>query len=61
MYCINCKFRDESKTCTSDRLVENFLYGRELDNKNNKLIYSYDEGGYFTVEDYFGCVHFETR
>jgi hypothetical protein len=55
MYCKDCQHRDRD-ICTD----EHFMQGsKRLDEENNSLVYSYDEGGNFYVGDYFGCVYFK--
>lgn len=71
MYCKDCKYREAKKVyfthkpppylCTNEHIMESTMYGSDEYEGNDRLIYSYDEGGYFEVEDFFGCVHFEQR
>ena len=61
MYCKYCKYRTKDGVCTNKHLTELNQLEPELDNSNNSLIYSYNEGGWFDVEDYFGCIHWKTK
>jgi len=55
MYCRDCLFRNEEKSCDSP-------YFSDYKNPEERgLTYSYSEGGSFTVGDFFGCVHFESK
>ncbi len=58
MYCKDCKY-NQNGDCSNNKLCES----GETENfeEDNSLIYSYNEGGYFSVQDYFGCVHFEEK
>lgn len=53
--CGNCKFRSIDGYCQSPYLQEDFSCDGSDD--NDKLIYSYTEGGSFWVGPNFGCVH----
>ena len=62
MYCKDCKFREKyyegNYICRNyDKLDEDHGVGKD----NDQLSYSYNEGGYFQVGDFFGCVHFKQR
>lgn len=64
MYCKDCKHKKPQDgmnpaECTSDKLLEMSLYMKDpYRREGDRLLYSYEEGGRFYVEDYFGCVHF---
>lgn len=64
MYCKDCKFRSQTDgnvpECTSPKIVED-NYDVTFNQSGDRLVYSYSEDGRFYVEDYFGCVHFESR
>ena len=55
--CGTCKFRCNKGFCNNDNICED--WGRKDDGKDDKLIYSYSEGGTFKVGVNFGCVHHE--
>ena len=56
--CGTCKFRNELKVCTNDNLTEGYF---RLDDIDDMLVYSYQEGGCFYVGENFGCVHHEEK
>ena len=56
MYCKDCKFNKQGK-CTSNKIDEDC----GQDGREDSLIYSYYEGGSFSVGGMFGCVHFKQR
>lgn len=58
MYCKDCVFRVEGR-CTNPHLTDDH-YNKDFD-QTTSLKYSFDEGGWFEVGDYFGCVHFKQR
>jgi hypothetical protein len=56
--CKNCIWRNEKRHCGNDSVIsENYNQGKG--SADERLIYSYSEGGSFEVGDNFGCVHFE--
>jgi len=61
--CKDCKYRNTARECENPKLHESsccedkVCIGREA--KKDHLVYSYSEGGGFSVGDLFGCVHFE--
>ena len=61
-FCKDCKFRktlDNIKNiCTNKHIREIGFYGIDDPKTNDCLVYSYDEGGYFVAQDYFGCIYF---
>jgi hypothetical protein len=61
--CKTCKFRNINKECTNNKFVEDADYENEFNNNktNDRLVYPYEEGGYFRVEDNFGCIHYSKR
>jgi hypothetical protein len=59
MYCETCKWRSEGGYCENN---EKILEGDHWEkNKEDQLVYSYQEGGSFWVGPKFGCVHHENR
>lgn len=64
MYCKDCVFRQvncntRESVCLSPYLTDD-AYDQDFD-RTKGLKYSYDEGGWFEVGDYFGCVHFKDK
>ena len=65
-YCKDCKYREtdpQRRVCNNVNITD-CGYIEKSDHgtlKDSKLIYSYDEGGGFSVGDYFGCVHWEKK
>ena len=57
--CKNCKW-NVGEWCMNDGKIHEIGHGFK-EETNDHLIYCYDEGGGFSVEDNFGCVHFEKR
>ena len=57
--CKNCKWNEDG-SCMNNGKIHEIGYGFK-EETNDHLIYCYDEGGGFWVEDNFGCVHFEKR
>lgn len=53
--CKTCKFRAIDETCQNEHISENYYYTKL--EESTMLIYSYSEGGSFTVGDNFGCIH----
>ncbi len=59
MYCETCKWRSDGGFCKNN---EKILEGDHWEeNKEDQLVYSYQEGGSFWVGPKFGCVHHESR
>ena len=59
-YCKDCEWRDEYRYCMNrEKLDENWHQG--FGENDDRLIYSYQEGGVFQVGDNFGCVHFKKK
>jgi len=58
--CKTCAFR-ENDYCMNEKLREddNETFHLTFEEKNDCLIYSYDDGGNFWVGENFGCVHWE--
>ena len=55
--CGNCKFRDKNGYCKNKKI-------RETDSckdKDDELVYIYNEDGFFLVGVNFGCVHFRRK
>jgi len=58
MYCKDCVYYVDGD-CTNKKLCE---VGETVNfDENNSLIYSYNEGGWFSPQEYFGCVHFKDK
>ena len=57
--CGTCKYRNELKVCTNDNLTEG--YGGSDNETDDMLVYSFQEGGWFSVGENFGCVHHEEK
>lgn len=57
MHCKDCAHRADGY-CDSGKLVESFDEDCDSD---DQMVYSYQEGGAFKVQDYFGCVHFKEK
>jgi hypothetical protein len=56
-YCKYCKYRNEQNVCKNNKIDE-----PDVDKTDNcYLEYSYSEGGWFTVGDFFGCILFEPK
>ena len=53
-YCENCIWRINEK-CTNSKIQEDYSFLDE--EKEDMMLYSYTEGGYFWVGPKFGCVH----
>ena len=61
MYCKNCKHNLKGR-CQSKYIREQGggIHAEPTkEEEDQSLIYDYDEGGGFTVGDYFGCVHWD--
>ena len=59
-YCKDCYWRDNGRYCSNENAIdENYGQGRGYN--DDRLIYSYQEGGAFEVGDKFGCVHFKSK
>ena len=56
MYCKDCKYYVEGD-CHNPKLCESGEV--EKWDENNSLVYSYQEGGCFSPQEYFGCIHFK--
>jgi len=56
MYCKDCLY-NVKHFCENEKLSEDFGFTEE--EKNDMLVYSYQEGGRFEVGDMFGCIHFK--
>jgi hypothetical protein len=54
--CKDCRFRDENRYCENDDKIDENHYQGRGDN-DDRMIYSYQEGGGFKVGDNFGCIH----
>jgi len=54
--CINCKFREKNNHCISGKFKQGM---RNFSSDRDRLHFSYDESGWFYVEDNFGCIHFQ--
>ena len=55
--CGTCKYRNELKVCTNDKFTDG---SSGSDNEtDDMLVYSFQEGGWFSVGENFGCVHHE--
>lgn len=58
MHCKDCVFRVKGN-CLNPHLTDE-EYNPDFD-KTVGLKYSYDEGGWFEVGEYFGCIHFKDK
>lgn len=58
MYCKDCKYYIEGD-CLNSKLCE--IYDEVDSDANDSLIYSYNEGGWFSPQEYFGCIHFKDK
>ena len=64
--CGTCAFQVASdsrtfKICINSHLIEPIDLNESGYNKDDCLIYSYDEGGFFEVGDNFGCIYWQLR
>ena len=60
MRCKNCTFWDGDSNdgwCNKGKIIERSYY----DGGKDSVVYSYDEGGCFSVGPEFGCIHFEVQ
>ena len=53
--CKTCKFRDETGHCKNEKLAED--WGQAGEEKQDMLLYDYNESGGFWVGPEFGCIH----
>lgn len=58
MHCKDCVFHVKGN-CLNPHLTDE-EYNPDFD-KTVGLKYSYDEGGWFEVGEYFGCIHFKDK
>ena len=64
--CKTCKYHS---TETTDNIIENEClhlkiredYDLPTDDKDDELLYSYHEGGWFVTGDNFGCIHHKEK
>ncbi|MCK5607482.1 hypothetical protein KAR91_36705 [Candidatus Pacearchaeota archaeon] len=59
-HCKDCKHRNEERYCGNEEKIDE-NYGQGRGDNDDKMIYSYSEGGGFKVGDNFGCIHFERK
>ena len=53
--CKTCRYRDGNGFCKNEKIAEEYCY--DNNDKDDMLIYSYNEGGGFKSGDNFGCIH----
>jgi len=53
--CMSCKHRDTNGYCRNEKLAEE--RGQSDKEKDDMLIYDYNESGGFWVGEQFGCIH----
>jgi hypothetical protein len=67
--CKDCGWRDAEKICNNPHIIEPMdhqcgkggLSREEMPKKEDCLVYSYDEGGWFEAGDNFGCIYFKDK